>query len=92
MFGMYYTYTIGIRVAQLEKFLGVRRVCLGFKNVFDAVCAADTQAKSHAAYENVHIVFRCKETAVGERQYCIGDADYRNRALLGIYNWLIVYA
>jgi hypothetical protein len=70
---MYYTYTIGVRVAQPEKFFGVSRVCLGFEYVFDAVCATDAQAKSHAAYEDVHIVFRCKETSAGERQYGIGD-------------------
>jgi len=71
---MDYTYAIGVRIAQLEKFLGVSRVYLGFENVFDAVCAADAQAKSHAAYEDVHIVFRCEETSAGERQYGIGDA------------------
>lgn len=69
---MYHTYTIGVRIAQLKKFLGISRAWLGFENVFDAVCTADAQAKSHAAYEDIHIVLRCKETSAGERQYDIG--------------------
>ena len=72
---MEYTYTIRIRVAYVEKFFGVGRVCVRFEDVFDAVCTADAQGKSHAAYENIHIIFRCEETATGERQYGIGDAS-----------------
>lgn len=44
------------------------RVCLGFEDVLDAVCAADTHRKSHTAYEDVHIVFGGKEAARGKSQ------------------------
>ena len=52
-----YTYTIGIRVAQVEKVIGIGRVGLGFEDVLDTVGAADTHGESHTAYKYVHIVF-----------------------------------
>jgi len=52
-----YTYTIGIRVAQVEKVFGIGRVGLGFEDVLDTVGAADTHGESHTAYKYVHIVF-----------------------------------
>lgn len=51
-----YTYTIGIRVAQVEKVLGVGRVGLGFEDVLDTIRAADTHGESNATDEDVHIV------------------------------------
>jgi hypothetical protein len=66
--GVFGTYSLGIRIAHLEKFLRVSGACLGFEDVLDAVCVANTQRKSHAAYENVHIVFGGEETAAGKRQ------------------------
>jgi hypothetical protein len=52
-----YTYAIGIRVAHVEKVLGVCRVGLGFEDVLDTIRAADTHGESNATDEDVHIVF-----------------------------------
>ena len=56
-------YSVWVRVAHVEKVVGVGRVCLGLKHVLGALCAADTHGKSHSAHEDVHIVVRCKEAA-----------------------------
>jgi hypothetical protein len=58
-----YTYPIRIRVAQVEKVLGVGRVGLGFEDVLDTIRAADTHGESHATDEDVHIVFGSEETS-----------------------------
>ena len=53
----FYTHTIGIRVAHVEKVLGIGRVGLGFEDVLDTVRAAETHGESHTTYEDIHIVF-----------------------------------
>jgi len=53
----FYTYTIGIRVAQVEKVFGISRVGVRLEDVLDTVRAADTHGESHTTYEDVHIVF-----------------------------------
>jgi len=53
----FYTYTIGIRVAQVEKVFGIGRVGLGLEDVLDTVRAANTHGESHTTDEEVHIVF-----------------------------------
>ena len=52
----FYTYAIGIRVAQVEKVFRIGRVGFGFEDTLDTVRAANTHGESHAAYEDVHIV------------------------------------
>jgi drug/metabolite transporter superfamily protein YnfA len=61
-------YSVGIRVTHVEKVFGIGRVCLGLKGVLGTLCAADTHGKSHAAYKEVHVVFRGKEAAGSKRQ------------------------
>ena len=56
-------YSVGVRVAHVEKVVGVGRVCLGLKDVLGALGAADTHGKSHAAHKDVHVVVRRKEAA-----------------------------
>ena len=68
-------YSVGVRIAHVEKVVGVGRVCLGLKDVLGALCAADTHGESHAAHEDVHVVIRCKEAAganVSVRQASVG--------------------
>ena len=72
-------YSVGVRVAHVEKVVGVGRVCLGLKDVLGALCAADAHGKSHAAHENVHVVVRREEAAganVSVRQASVGSLPY----------------
>jgi hypothetical protein len=77
MWGSYCTYTIGIRVAHIEKFIGVSRFCLGFEDIFDAVCAAYTHGESRAAYEDHHIVLFSEEKKLQRENVMRCDGSVR---------------
>ena len=69
-------YSVGVRVSHVEKVFGIGRVCLGLKDLLGASCTADAHGKSHAAHEEVHIVFRRKKAAVANvsvRQASVGN-------------------
>ena len=63
-------YSVGVRVPHVEKVFGIGRVCLGLKDVLGASRTADTHGKSHAAHEDVHVVFRREKAAGANVSVC----------------------